>query len=196
MKYHKLAILESQRISLIHKLSSLPEENLRFRFSGSQWCVLEVLEHLILSEELSVSYVAKKLQEPQKLQKVSLASRIKLTMVNLFLRFNFKAKAPSSTIPSSNTSHSFLELSNRWESSRAHLEILSENSSGNLNKGVFKHPKVGMMNFDQMLSFFLAHKSHHLMQISTLLMANKRVGEALEFEDLPITDKQPNLRSI
>ena len=169
MKDSKIEELEAQRISLIHKLSSLPSDILNYQIKDGKWSILQILEHIILSEELSLGYALKKTQKPSKLRNVSVKNWISGKILNRVLRLNIKYKAPAVVYPSADGALNLHDLERRWEESRKKIFVLNDASPKVLEKGILKHPYTGYMNFSQMLTFFSAHYVHHLSQISEIV---------------------------
>ena len=173
MKYSTIAKLEAQRVSLLHKLNKLTLEETLFVEIEGKWSIIEILEHIILSEELSVNYAFKKIENPDTLKNVKWNTGLKMLIMRIVLNLNFKYKAPTVTLPITLKASSLSELTQRWESSRILLEELSANSPALLKKGVLKHPYAGFLNFNQMLTFMQSHYNHHLVQISHLVELQK-----------------------
>lgn len=169
MKDSKIATLEGQRVSLLHKLGKLPPPKLNKVLISGKWTILQILEHIVASEELSIQYAIGKTNQPKTLENLGFKSIFLTYAMNFVLKLNFKHQAPSPTLPDVNCETSIMKLANRWEKNRIKLEELALKSPEVLKLGVFKHPLVGPMNFSQMLSFFSAHYSHHLVQINTLV---------------------------
>jgi hypothetical protein len=162
----KIAILEAQRISLMHKFTQLNALDLTEPITEGKWSIIQLVEHIVLSEELSVSYVLNKVQKPELLTSVSLKSKVYLVLMGLVLKLNIKYKAPKVVTPESSVTISLTELSARWEKVRMDLELLSKLSPAILKKGILKHPRLGFLSFSQMLDFFSTHYAHHLEQIN------------------------------
>lgn len=159
-------MLEAQRISLLYKLNGLSDEQLSFTIAPNSWSIKEIIEHLVLSEELSVSNALNKIKNPKKLKPVSKKDKIFSLIMNFLLAFPLKFKAPNATI--SKKKIDYLDLVSRWEKCRKDLELLSTQAPDVLEKGLMKHSKAGYLNLNQMLNFFSAHYSHHLRQINVL----------------------------
>lgn len=168
MKDTQIAHLESQRISLMNKLNNLAPEKLIFSEGEAQWSIINVIEHIVLSEELSINYALTKISDWDKLKKVKFTSSIKVLILRLVLKMNWKYKAPSAAKPVLDKT-SLTELNERWEATRVQLYNLSSASPDVLSMGILRHPSVGIMNFNQMLQFFEAHFEHHIIQINKLV---------------------------
>lgn len=173
MKDTQIAHLESQRISLVNKLHNIDPVKLDFREEMQRWSILNVVEHLVLSEESSVNYALRKIQNIENLEGISIKSRLYGFILNRILKFNLKFKSPEAATPGLNPV-TLDELNVRWEAARIQLYNLSAESPDVLNKGILKHPFVGRMNFNQMLHFFEAHFEHHIVQINSLVEKQMR----------------------
>ncbi len=169
MKYSTIAKLEAQRVSLLHKLDKLTTEQSLFMEVEGKWSVLGILEHIVLSEELSVNYAFKKIESSSTLKNVKWNSGLKVLLMRFTLHFNFKFKAPSVALPQATKPPTLSELNQRWENTRILLEELSTKSPGLLKKGILKHPYAGFLSFNQMLAFMESHYNHHLVQINHLV---------------------------
>lgn len=166
--YNQIGELESKRNFLIQKLKGLSIDELERKPVADKWCILEIIAHLVLSEELSVGYALNKVSNPEKLQSVKFSSSIKAKLLEYVLKLNIKYKAPKIAKPTNIEELKFDDLIERWAQARQGLEQISEFPSELLKKGVLKHPYTGFMNFDQMLSFIEEHYNHHLKQINIL----------------------------
>ncbi|MGB0807269.1 MAG: DinB family protein [Salibacteraceae bacterium] len=179
MKDSKIANLEAQRVSLFHKIHHLSEEELMHQPQIGKWSILQIITHIVLSEERSVEYVKKKTQDPSTLKPTNLKTWFLCKIMGIYLGLNLKAKAPKVVNPQPDDVRSLQELESRWTKARMELENLSKLSPEVLSKGIFKHPKVGYMNFDQMLNFFSSHYGHHLAQVNAIVETSEHYSKAL-----------------
>jgi uncharacterized damage-inducible protein DinB len=172
LKYKKIIDIEAQRVSLIHKLSSVPQKRQYYSETETSWSILNIVEHMVMSEEASLDYVQKKMAQPGHLKPVELISWFKIWIMKIVLKLKVKYKAPNHVNPLENTGTNLESLSNRWELVRERLIDLSEENSKDLEKGILRHPYAGMLNFTQLLAFFETHFEHHLIQINRLVELN------------------------
>lgn len=172
MKNRKIIDIEAQRVSLIHKLSKVTKTRQHYSESETSWSILNIVEHIVLSEEASLDYVQKKLSNPDQLKSVELISWVKILLMKMVLKFNMKFKAPNHVNPLEKNGSNLESLADRWEFVRNRLIELSETDSKNLAKGILRHPYAGMMNFSQLVAFFETHFEHHLGQINRLVELN------------------------
>jgi len=144
-------------------------ERLLFSETENSWSILNILEHIVLSEEASLAYVLKKTSVVADLKPISVKSWLKIWLMKLVLQFKVKYKAPKHVDPIKSTITDIKELTLRWENSRDVLYDISQLSPRILEKGILKHPYAGMLNFSQLLVFFETHFEHHLVQINHLV---------------------------
>lgn len=165
--------LEINRQSLFDKIDSVDIDLLDFQPDNQSWSVLQVCHHLIVSEELSLLYLNKKLQDKSTIPSAGIKSSLKSFSLNLALRLPFRLPAPQrvSEFPEN---LDWIDLKNRWinvrEGMKERLEKIPEDIIDNL---IYKHPSVGRLTLYQMLTFFRVHISRHEDQISRLLRAGK-----------------------
>tara|TARA_R110002050_G_scaffold204327_1_gene339637 strand:- start:127415 stop:127960 length:546 start_codon:yes stop_codon:yes gene_type:complete len=162
-----MELLEAQRIGLIRQLERLNKQALYSSLNDSNWSVTQILEHIILVEEQTVLMTAKRLNTHTEFKPISLYSWIKVWLMPIVLRLNFKFKAPSVVKPVGNKS--LPELMEKWSGVRFQLLQLGESNPAYLKKGIFKHPFLGVLNFEQVLQFLKIHYSHHLVQMNKLV---------------------------
>ena len=97
--YNEIGELESKRIFLTQKLQRLSVDELKQTPSDDKWSILEILAHIVLSEELSIGYTLNKLSKPDKLRPVNFVSSLKAQFLKYVLVLNIKYKAPKITEP-------------------------------------------------------------------------------------------------
>jgi len=157
--------IEKARRDLFATLDKLSEETLNTKPAENEWSQIQVLYHLLYTEELSRQYISKKLHNPLSIPSPSFKTRIKLGMLTLALRSPIKFKAPPivSALP---PYASWSETKERWDKNRKELSLLLSNISDEMGlQAIFKHPIAGYLNLPQMLVFFYEHWQHHEKQI-------------------------------
>lgn len=160
--------LENARRNLFTSLDKLSEKTLNTQPAEAEWSQIQVLFHLLYTEELARQYISKKLNNPLSITSPGLKNRIKLGMLTLALRSPIKFKAPAivSTLP---PYASWSETKERWEKNRQDLSFLLSDISDEMGlKAIFKHPIAGYLNLPQMLDFFYEHWQHHEKQIERI----------------------------
>ena len=162
-----LDTLEQERNDLHVLLKTHSDESLNRPPTPGAWSAVQVMHHLILSEELALQYLQKKLSFNPKLEKAGWKTRFRVGVLKFYLGLPFKFKAPGAVSGEALPDFvSLTETMGRWERTRnemyAFLEGIGEDQ---LNKENFKHPFAGKLTLKGMLEFFLSHFRRHREQI-------------------------------
>jgi len=153
---------------LLKMTASLSQTQKTFKLNMETWSVLEVIEHLILVEEVSIRGIQKRLEENSTIKPAGLSTWFRSFLLNTGLRMNVKYKAPSKRVYPENP-QSLEDLNNRWEKSTENLsKFLSEFQESDLNLPVYRHPRGGDITLTYGLEFFLEHLNHHIQQIERI----------------------------
>lgn len=165
LKYIELANLKGQILKSIENYSP---EQLNFKPSNSEWSIAQVIEHLIESETGTNKYVNYRLKNINEQPSVGLTNFLKSKVLNKNLKSEKKFKVPS-ILSEPEVGDNFAMLKDKWDKSRIYLIQTVENyPKDQLNKGVFKHPRAGLLSMNQTLSFMINHVNHHVPQIDRL----------------------------
>lgn len=159
--------LEESRNRLIGELEGLDEELLNRPAATGKWSINQIVAHLIQVEQLTNSYIQRKVQEKE-LESASLAHSIKSILLRVALHSGMKFKAPAAVakVPAYASLNS---LRIQWDAARYQLEdTLTELPSDQLGKCLFRHPYAGMLTINQTLDFLQDHFTHHARQIARL----------------------------
>ena len=141
--YKKLESLDEMIDAVYQGLAGLSEEQLHDHSYG--WSVIEVLAHLQLAEELSLTYMQKKLQAGDNMKDASALSKIKLRLGKYVMKSSLKWKAPK-VVASPNGDLSFGELKDKWLATRRLLKMfIDDYPDAYLKKEVYKHPLAGRL---------------------------------------------------
>ncbi|WP_299990639.1 DinB family protein [uncultured Pontibacter sp.] len=159
--------LEESRNRLIGELEGLDEELLNRPAATGKWSINQIVAHLIQVEQLTNSYIQRKVQE-EELESASLAHTLRSLLLRVALHSGMKFKAPAAVakVPAHASLNS---LRIQWDAARYQLEdTLTELPRPLLDKCVFRHPYAGMLTITQTLAFLQDHFDHHARQISRL----------------------------
>ena len=157
--------LEKGRKGLFDDLKAYKDETINQKPSPDAWSIAQVIEHLIMSEELSLQYLKKKTLDTSKVPVAGLASQWRFLLTRTVFMLNIKYKAPSLIVPQSDFV-SVKELDARWTRVRNDTyTLLNSLPDGDLKKEIWKHAIAGKMNIYQMLAFFNIHFSRHRKQV-------------------------------
>lgn len=163
--------LEADLEALLTELESYPPSVLTARPAPEAWSVLEIMQHLMVSETRSLEYIEKKSGYPEALKNAGLMTSLRAAVLKMFLWMPFKYKAPGIV----NEDHfrenvSLKELSGEWRAIRGELTHFLENMNANwYEKELYRHAVAGRMTIRGMLTFFSEHFTRHRKQIKRTL---------------------------
>lgn len=157
---------------LLAELEPLPDETLNRRPPGGGWSAIQTMHHLILTEELSLAYVRKKLSFNPELNPVGLAARWRGFLLWAYLSAPLKFKAPQNVGDDKLPAYSsFADTRARWQKIRADWSDFFEKMPAELvGKAIYRHPRVGRLGWPQMLAFFEVHLARHTKQVRRALL--------------------------
>ncbi|MDX1911978.1 MAG: DinB family protein [Saprospiraceae bacterium] len=152
---------------LLDELKLLDDGLLNRKPADGGWSAIQTMHHLILVEENSLAYIRKKLSFQPPLGKAGIGAWLRMRLLLLTLWSPVKFKAPKSAgserIPDSD---SFEATSARWNAIRAEWTTFFEEMPEALcDKAVYRHPRIGLINWLQMNRFIAAHFARHRKQI-------------------------------
>lgn len=166
----QLNILEESRRSLMSLCEQVPEESLQRQPQPGKWSVMQIITHLITSEQLSLNYIRKKSQGIKDLPNTGIGADARMFLLKISQRIPLKYKAPKVVVQHTPETLSFEKSRQAWENLRKELHSFIINmESQDLKKAIYKHPVGGRLNILQALIFFQEHFNHHLPQINRLI---------------------------
>jgi hypothetical protein len=165
--------LENSRRVLLESLETLDEAQLQFQPEAGKWSIIEVLHHLLLSEQRTYSYMMKK-NQAESLPKSGMGAALRSAALTLGLRLPLKYKSPQKISPPER-GIPFPQLKGEWDASRRDLrQFLDSLPAERTRQLIFRHPVGGYFNIFHTLDFFEEHFRHHLKQIDRI---QKRIKE-------------------
>ena len=160
--------LEKSRFQLFAKLDEKEEPELNYHPDKNKWSVIQVLNHLIITEQLSIKYINKKLTYRTNIKKTGLSAAIRFFVLKLMLQTPLRFKAPE-IVSEAPDNGDFNYIKSQWDQTRKELrKLLDDLPEEFLNKNIFKHAIAGKMNIYQTLGFMEEHFKHHLKQIDRI----------------------------
>jgi hypothetical protein len=167
----RLSKMDQSLKLLLEELKKHPDTRLNSRPDENSWSVLQVMHHLMRSEELSLRYLQKKLQYTDSFKASGIAHFFRYRLLRFYLRSPFKFQAPKAVDSEFLIQEStFWEMARRWSSQREELYgFLREIPPELHRKVVYKHPFAGRLNILSMVDFFQEHFNRHEKQIHRLL---------------------------
>jgi uncharacterized damage-inducible protein DinB len=138
-----------------------------------KWSALQIMTHLQQSEQLSLQYLRKKMQD-ETLRPTGFREAFRTKLLEWVFKTPMKFKAPAAVrinIPE------FVEKSSliaTYDQTRSELEeFLSSFPEKKIPLAIYKHPRIGYINMSQTLDFLIAHFNHHTKQVHTILTNKK-----------------------
>jgi len=157
--------LETQRAKLLVEIKKASSEQINQQIKG-KWSVNQIASHLITAEQLSVSYITKKINAINEVGNTGLLGELKLLFFIISQRLPLKYKAPKTLGEQPRSYSDFMELEKNWDETRQQLNLLLKRFSDNsLRKKIYRHPVMGRCNIIHALIFFREHINHHYPQI-------------------------------
>jgi hypothetical protein len=142
---------------------------------NQKWSPTQIMNHLLMSEKLSIAYCRKKLSFNPKLKRAGIMSFFKTQIIRFYLYSPLKFKAPklinTPFLPASDTLDNIII---KWHAVRSDMKsFIEEIAESDLDKEIYKHPFGGRISISGMLSFMEAHFENHRRQILNALKKAK-----------------------
>ena len=102
------------------KIKDLSSEELNHKFSENEWCIAQVIEHLVDSETGINKYINYRLKNINEQPSIGLANYIKSGVLNKKLKSEAKFKVPSE-LSQPEAGANYEQLKEKWDNSRMHL---------------------------------------------------------------------------
>ena len=165
----KLAQLNEVKTEFLNIVRQATPEQRRFKPTPESWCMLEVLEHIVVSESGAVRFMKKRGTLPSSAFN-RFKGKFRAALLMAFMRSSFKVKAPKGVpglVPKEITP--LEELLPMWDVQKDELvDYLDNFSPEHQHHFVFKHPLSGKLTLAQTLDFFREHIVHHLSQLKRI----------------------------
>ena len=182
------AAYQKQVETFLDGLATTDDAVLNQKPATGGWSVVQVLHHLIVSEEQSLRYVQKKLSFDPKLDHAGILEWLRAQSLWFYLNVPIKFKAPAvvgdENLPDAAT---LADTKARWLRIRqAWAEYLEQLPSEILQKAVYRHPYAGRLGWSGMLTFFRTHFERHQKQIRRTLRHIAIGNPSLNMNKLPL----------
>jgi hypothetical protein len=162
----RLRKIDDLRSNLLDEVGALDPQTLKARPIPGKWSILEVVEHLVLSEQDVMNGIF----NPSSLQprKRTLRDRLAFLLVMFILRFPIPVRTPSSgMVPRGK--RSLGELRESWDQNLTALrEFVAALDNGGLRQPVFRHPVAGPLTIRHAVAMQEVHLRRHARQIRKL----------------------------
>jgi uncharacterized damage-inducible protein DinB len=161
--------LDKQRRALLEELERLTAEQMAFTPGPGKWSILEVMEHLVISEREIFKCVPEQLQKGQGISR--LRNHLAYFLVVVILKLGLPVPVVSHEMEPEGRS-SLNELHQQWDENHRWLRsFLEQMATENLESPVFCHPVAGPLTLGQSIQMARLHLNAHLSQIKR----NKRI---------------------
>lgn len=161
--------METERQRLFEKIEAVDENQLSLIPKPNKWSILQVVYHLLKSEQLSLIYVKKKLFYKSNIFQVSPMTSLRSAALNLGMRLPIKFRAPQ-RVAEFPEDLNWPDLKKQWDEARIEFDKIFEGLLPEFeDKQLFYHPEAGRMTLYHMLTFFRTHINRHEKQIDKLI---------------------------
>jgi hypothetical protein len=132
------------------------------------WNMLQVMQHLVMSEKLSMDYLISKNYSNAR-KPTGITAVMRSIGMRILLRSPVKIKAPPIAGLESLNELDAENLMQEWQKVRAAMyEYLIFFPEEKISFSIFRHPRAGWLNIRQALSFFEDHLLHHQYQLQRI----------------------------
>jgi len=162
----RLDALAAERDALLHSLEDHPPDRVRRSPDASTWSVLQIVEHLVQSEEYCLlgHLPADRLEHRRR----TFLQRLAYELVVAILRSPIRVSTPVEDMDPLGT-ESLKELAHRWRASHSRLREITLDVPDPRRDAVFRHPVAGPMTPAQAIRMLAAHQTRHIRQIDARL---------------------------
>lgn len=152
--------------ALLDDLRQYPEDLLNKIPVDQGWSAIQTMHHLILVEEQSMAYLRKKLSYKPDLKTAGWLAAVKMLLLKISLISPIKFKAPRAASDLIPASDSLEAVKSRWLKIRQEWEtFFTEMPDAWIDKAVYRHPRIGLINWIQTIDFLSSHFERHKGQI-------------------------------
>ncbi len=174
----KVDHFEQQRRAFLQRMEQFSPAQIEFRPHPDHWSILQVIEHLVLSEEGTFRIVEKQLAHPKLPQNGLRLWPLRAAVMKSVLRMPLRFKIPTEQVRPQAT-QSYEELIRRWDAVREHIQTLAADLPPEKEHLlVFRHAFFGKLTFEQVIEFCSEHFRHHMHQIRRIEKAPGFAGIA------------------
>jgi len=149
------------------RLSNKTVQQLNFKPGDKGWSMLEVYDHILISEE-KILLLFEKRPPSETTYKVKKMDKFKNVLLSRLYKSAFRVNMPMDSLAPRGFD-SLEELKNMSAGYDKQLKIVLDNfPSEKLKMSVFKHPVSGGMTMSNTIDFFNNHYKHHFHQLDRI----------------------------
>lgn len=159
--------LETQKQELLTHIKGWSPARLSYRPSPAAWSSVEVLDHLVKTEESILAFAKRGLAKPHR---IGIRDRLGSLFIQKIFQTDRKVKVPAAAAQVLPDRRLDLDsILQRWQSTRNDFAAFQRQLSPEQARlGIFRHPVCGWMGIPQIVAFFSVHMVHHGFQLSRL----------------------------
>lgn len=163
----KLGKLDKKLVLLFKDLKHYSDATLNKPPAQNAWSVLEVMQHLYLTEQTSLTSIKNEIEKNTPFADSGAGDKIRSFVLGTFLASPVKFKAPYFINRDAFVKNpTFWEIAKDWNKERLRLKKFCKEIPPQLaDKSLYKHPRGGFLNLDGLLSFYNFHFDRHHKQI-------------------------------
>lgn len=176
-RHRALLLLDRVEVARDQVLSSVaalsPELRMRSPAPG-KWCILEIVEHMVIAEEdVMAGFVDLEQRTPRRRR---FRHRVLYRVVMFILRHGIPVKVPSETMrPSGKVA--LADLAERWSDNHATLRAFVDGlDAAALRQPIFGHPVAGPITVGEALRMLEVHLARHAGQIDGIVSRHRSRG--------------------
>ena len=169
----RLRNLDKKLVDLFEDLKDYTDSTLDLSPKEGAWSVLEIMQHLMLAERTSLNYIQHRIKEEPVFDKAGVGASLRSFVLKSAMSIPLKYKAPFATGKDAFMSNpTFWEVAKEWRTDRTTLKDFLTNLPAEFyDKAIYKHPRVGHVSLNGMITFHDKHFDRHLKQIKRTLDA-------------------------
>lgn len=184
MVMHKISQIFKKLVSardiMLAEVNSMSPQQQQFRSSADAWSALDIVNHLVVSEQATFQFIAIHRDPTRMPQRRQWHHSLRLSLMMFALKSPLKFKMPS-RLPNPQTQKELSLLRSEWLEIQEKLSQYAQHQTDDFfNLPVFRHPIFGTLDFCATLLFLTEHINHHVHQIQRLRKAENFPAKVLD----------------
>jgi len=160
---------------IFSRLEEIDDSYMNEKLNADTWSVVQILDHLLVGEQLSLKYLKYKQGQNEQFIRESLKTRLKYSIAMILYSFPVKFKAPKN-LSTANNEWTLDGIKQVYLAERLAMRAFIEDQKEEFfTLATSKHPLFGRITLTKMIRFFHKHTAHHEKQIlRRLIKLSKR----------------------
>ena len=167
----KLQDLQKEKNILFERLKTVSENTLETPSEEGKWSLLQILYHIQISENGTLSYIQKKYLYADKspIPKKNIFSSLRGMLLQYYFMSNIKGKAPKGLDTFPEKIYFDKVVKDSQIQSQKWIDFIQSSDENILHTQIFKHPLVGRIDLMDTIQFTVLHFQKHKKQIVNIL---------------------------